>query len=159
MALPEGIQTLSDDMPTEWTPNRAKPAPVVAMPGWVESLRRGLAMRCPACGEAPAFQGYLKVTPACPHCAAPLGRVPCDDAPPYITLLLALHVVVLIIVLSDAGGSMTYITSLVIFVPLTIVLELVLLRPVKGATLAVMLKVNLLRRDAPAAKPTAADHD
>ena len=96
--------------------------------------------------------------PVCPHCAAPLGRVPCDDAPPYITLLLALHIIVLTIVLSDVGGSMGYVTSLVIFMPLTIILELLLLRPVKGGTLAVMLKVNLLRREPLAAKPTTIGH-
>lgn len=145
-------------MPTEWTPDRTEPKSIVVMPGWIVALRRGLAMRCPACGEASAFQGYLKVRPVCPHCAAPLGRVPCDDAPPYITLLLALHIIVLTMVLSDVGGSMTDITSLAIFVPLTIILELLLLRPVKGGTLAVMLKVNLLRQEPLTAKPTTIGH-
>ena len=145
-------------MPPEWTPDRTEPKPIVAMPAWIVALRRGLAMRCPACGEASAFQGYLKVRPVCPHCAAPLGRVPCDDAPPYITLILALHIIVLTMVLSDVGGSMTDITSLMIFVPLTIILELLLLRPVKGGTLAVMLKVNLLRQEPLTAKPTTIGH-
>ena len=158
MALPEGNQTLSDDTPIEWTSNRNRPKPIVAMPGWFESLRRGLAMRCPSCGQVSAFRGYLKVQPVCPHCAAPLGRVPCDDAPPYITLLVALHIIVLAIVLTDVSGSMTYVTSLVIFVPLTIILELALLRPVKGATLAVMLKVNLLRGTPPDATPNTPGH-
>ncbi|HEX7388996.1 MAG TPA: DUF983 domain-containing protein [Acidiphilium sp.] len=134
-------------MPQEWTASRVRPAPEVAMPGWGLSLRRGFAMRCPACGEAAAFRGYLRIVPDCPHCAAPLGRVSCDDAPPYITLVLVLHIVGILVVLADYDGSMGFAASLAIFVPLTIVLELLLLQPVKGATLAIMLKLNMLRRD------------
>lgn len=136
---------MTDETPIVWTADRSRAKPEVATPGWLETLRRGLAMRCPSCGEAPAFIGYLKVRPVCPQCSAPLGRVPCDDAPPYITLLIALHVVVLAMVLADYRGGMSWITSLLIFVPLAIVLMLAMLRPVKGLSLAIMLKVNILR--------------
>lgn len=136
---------MSDDLPTAWTASRTRVKPEVAMPGWMHTMGRGIAMRCPACGGASAFQGYLKIRPHCPRCAAPLGRVPCDDAPPYITLLIALHIIVLTMILADDDGSMNWIVSLVIFVPLTIVLILAMLPPVKGVTLAIMLKVNLLR--------------
>ncbi len=115
------------------------------MPGWKLALRRGLMMKCPACGEAPAFDGYLKVRPVCPRCGAPLGRAPSDDAPPYITLLISLHLMAIILVLADRGDALNEVTGLAIFVPLIIILELALLRPVKGATLAILLKVNLLR--------------
>jgi uncharacterized protein (DUF983 family) len=141
----ESIPPVSDQYSASWQANRAKHPPIVAMPGWMVALRRGLAMRCPSCGEASAFAGYLAVQPICPQCAAPLGRVPCDDAPPYITLLIALHVIVVAMVLADYDGGMSWITSMIIFVPLTIVLLLGMLRPVKGATLAIMLKINMLR--------------
>lgn len=115
------------------------------MPDWGVALRRGLAMKCPACGEAPAFIGYLKVRPVCPHCGAPLGRAPSDDAPPYITLLVALHIIALILVTVDRNDTLSYAQGIYIFVPLIILLELALLRPVKGATIAILLKVNVLR--------------
>lgn len=104
-------------------------------------------MRCPSCGEASAFDGYLRVRPTCPHCEAPLGRVPCDDAPPYLTLLISLHIIALLAVLLDRNDALSSATMLAIFLPLTLVLILLLLRPIKGATLAVMLKVNLLRQE------------
>ena len=122
------------------TPERRAP-----MPGWMKTLGRGLAMRCPSCGMTPAFDGYLHVRSTCPRCAAPLGRVPCDDAPPYLTLLISLHVLALLAVLVDRDDALSSATMLAIFLPLTLVLVLLLLRPIKGATLAVMLKVNLLR--------------
>lgn len=140
---------MPDDTPTNWSSERRRAKPEVAMPGWRVALGRGLAMRCPSCGRVPAFDGYLKICPVCPSCAAPLGRVPCDDAPPYITLIIALHIIILLMVFADYDGGMDWIESMVIFVPLTIVLLLLMLRPVKGATLAIMLKVNLLRPEKP----------
>ena len=136
---------MSDDPEGHWSPDRRGTRPEVAMPDWPLALRRGLMMKCPACGEAPAFKGYLRVRPVCPHCGAPLGRVPSDDAPPYITLLISLHLMAIILVLVDRGGALNYITGLAIFVPLIIILELALLQPVKGATIAILLKVNVLR--------------
>jgi uncharacterized protein (DUF983 family) len=141
----ERIRTVSDPSSVDWQPKRFKQPPSVVMPGWIVALRRGLAMRCPACGDAPAFAGYLTVQPACLRCAAPLGRVPCDDAPPYITLLIALHIIIVAMVLADYDGGMNWIVSMVIFVPMTVVILLTMLRPIKGATLAIMLKINLLR--------------
>ncbi|GAN74959.1 hypothetical protein Apmu_0248_02 [Acidiphilium multivorum AIU301] len=117
---------------------------------WTTVLGRGLAMRCPSCGERPAFDGYLHVRPHCEACGAPLGRVPCDDAPPYLTLVVVLHVVVAAAVILDRGGRMPSSTLLEIFLPLTLALILLLLRPIKGATLGVLLKVGILR-PAPAA--------
>lgn len=144
---------MPNDMPTTWTIDRDRKKPEVAMPAWSVALRRGLRMRCPSCGNVSAFDGYLKVHPECPSCGAPLGRAPSDDAPPYVTLVIVLHVVILTMVLADYDGGMNWITSLFIFVPLTIALLLLLLRPVKGATLAVMLKVNLLRPPKPEMPP------
>lgn len=136
---------MPNDIEGAWSPDRRIGHPEVPMPGWPLALRRGLSMKCPACGEAPAFIGYLKVRPVCPHCGAPLGRAPSDDAPPYVTLLVSLHLIAIILVLVDRGGTLNYVTGLAIFVPLIILLELALLRPVKGAMIAVLLKVNVLR--------------
>ncbi len=118
---------------------------------WASVLGRGVAMRCPSCGERPAFDGYLHVRPHCEACGAPLGRVPCDDAPPYLTLVVVLHVVVAAAVILDRGGRMPSSTLLEIFLPLTLALILLLLRPIKGVTLGVLLKVGVLRPAAPGA--------
>jgi uncharacterized protein (DUF983 family) len=146
----EGTATMPNDLSHNWTPKRAPTTAEVAMPSWPVAIGRGLRMRCPACGQAPIFQGYLKVNAECAACAAPLGRVPSDDAPPYITLLLSLHVIAIILVLADRHGQMSAVTAVAIFVPLIIILELLLLRPVKGMVIAVLLKVDMLRKKQPA---------
>ncbi len=124
---------------------------------WLTTLGRGLAMRCPFCGKSPAFDGYLRVRPMCPVCDTPLGRVPCDDAPPYITLVVVLHIVVTGAVLTERTSTMSSTMLLVIFLPLTAILALLLLRPIKGATLGVLLKVGIVRSVLSASETNGAD--
>lgn len=57
-------------------------------------VRRGLAHRCPACGEGRLYRGYLKVEPTCEACGHALGEYRADDGPAYLTILLIGHLVV-----------------------------------------------------------------
>ena len=124
---------------------------------WLTTLGRGLATRCPFCGKSPAFDGYLHVRPMCPECGTPLGRVPCDDAPPYITLVVVLHIVVTGAVLTERTSTMSSTMLLAIFLPLTAILTLLLLRPIKGATLGILLKVGIVRPALSASETNGAD--
>ena len=58
------------------------------------ALWRGIQRKCPCCGEASSFRGYLKIVDVCPNCDTPLGIYPCDDGPAYVTILLVGHLVV-----------------------------------------------------------------
>jgi uncharacterized protein (DUF983 family) len=109
------------------------------------AIWRGLRCRCPACGKTPAFQGYLTVVPRCPLCGAPLGSARADDAPPYFTVLLVGHLVVPLVFLVDLNYAPPIWAMAAIFLPLTLVLTLLLLRPVKGATVGLMLKLDLMK--------------
>lgn len=60
----------------------------------LRGLRRGLAHRCPQCGQGRLFTGYLKVAQACESCGHNLGRYRADDGPAYLTILLIGHLVV-----------------------------------------------------------------
>lgn len=118
------------------------------MPGWGAALGRGLFMRCPACGQAPAFRGLVEIQETCPICGAPLGRVPCDLLPPYITIVFGLAVIGVLMAFADRGAAqgkgLGYAASLEIFIPVAIILSLALLRPIKGLVLAYMLKLRIL---------------
>lgn len=58
-----------------------------------QGVRRGLGLRCPHCGEGKLFRGFLKVSGDCEACGADNSRFPADDAPPYLTILLAGHLI------------------------------------------------------------------
>ncbi|MDE2333568.1 MAG: DUF983 domain-containing protein [Rhodospirillales bacterium] len=109
------------------------------------ALVRGFTNRCPNCGQAPVFNGYLRVVAQCAHCGAPLGELHADDAPPYITLLLVGHIVVALLLGVERAYAPSTGLEIAIFVPLTAVLILGLLRPIKGATVGAMLALGFLR--------------
>ena len=121
-----------------------KPAPW-PVPKLATALKRGLLCRCPACGKAHLFNGYLRVVKRCASCAAPLGSARADDAPPYFTILLVGHIVVpAMLIVEKSSAPPTWLMS-AIFLPLTLVLTLALLRPVKGATVGAMLIFGLVK--------------
>ncbi len=55
------------------------------------AMLRGALGRCPSCGQGRLFQGYLSVSPACPHCGEELHHQRADDGPAYLTILLVSH--------------------------------------------------------------------
>lgn len=117
------------------------------MPPLLTAVGRGIIGRCPACGQTRAFRGYLAVVPACLACGAPLGAVRADDAPPYFTIFIAGHIIIPLLFWTDRAYEPPIWLMSAIFLPLTLILCLALLRPVKGATLGLMLKLGMMKQD------------
>jgi uncharacterized protein (DUF983 family) len=134
--------------PIRWQPDRTSPPPPWPVPALLTAMGRGLRGRCPACGKTRLFDGFLRVTPQCTHCGAPLGLARADDAPPYFTILIVGHIVIAAMLIMQKTSDPPIWLLSVIFIPLTIFLALGLLRPVKGATVGLMLSFNMLKSDA-----------
>ena len=117
------------------------------MPPLLTALGRGLLGRCPSCGQTHAFKGYLTVVPECLVCGAPLGKLRADDAPPYFVVFLTGHIVVPLLFLMETSLHPALWVHAAIWLPVSLVLALVLLRPVKGATLGLMLKLGMVKAD------------
>jgi len=120
------------------------------MPPWPvppmgTALLRGLKGHCPACGQTRLFAGYLRVVPACSSCGAPLGRACADDAPPYFTILLVGHIVVPGMLFTEKAYAPPLWLHAAIWLPLTLALSLLLLRPIKGAIVGLMLSLGMLK--------------
>ena len=101
------------------------------------ALISGLRCRCPSCGAGRMFHGYLKVNDACPRCGEALFHHRADDAPPYVVMLIVGHILVAIMLWLEIAYTPALWLHAAIFLPLTIVLSLALLPPVKGALVAV----------------------
>jgi uncharacterized protein (DUF983 family) len=71
----------------------------------------------------------------CGRCGEDLSHQRSDDAPPYFTMVIVGHIVVPIMLAVALNTSWSNFTHLAIWLPLTLILTLVLLRPVKGATI------------------------
>jgi uncharacterized protein (DUF983 family) len=129
-----------------WQPERLPPPS--PLPPLLTAVGRGLLNRCPVCGKAHVFNGYLRVVRECANCGTPLGLARADDAPPYFTILIVGHVMVPLMLWMDNSLSPSVWTLTAVFVPATIILSLLLLRPIKGGTVGLMLKLGLLKTDA-----------
>ena len=112
------------------------------------ALGRGLLCRCPVCGEPPLFKGYLRVVSECRHCGASLGLARADDAPPYFTVFAVGHIIVLLLFMFDRGWNPPIWLECATFLPLTLIMTLVLLRPIKGGTVGLMLKLGMVKTGA-----------
>lgn len=127
-----------------WEPDRAAtPALPRTPPSLWTGLWRGATNRCPVCGEGPLFQGYLRLVPECRVCGTPLGALRADDAPPYFTILIAGHLLVPLALWVEKAYQPPMWLHMAIWLPLFTLACLALLRPVKGAVAAWMLRIGL----------------
>jgi len=130
--------------PKRWQPDRTAPVPTWPVPPLATALGRGLLGLCPACGRTHLFAGFLRVVRDCASCHAPLGTAHADDAPPYFVILITGHIIIPAMLIVQKLGNPSMLELTAIFVPLTAVLAIGLLRPVKGGVLAVLVSMGLL---------------
>jgi uncharacterized protein (DUF983 family) len=97
------------------------------------AMRRGLACRCPACGKGRIFNAYLKVAPVCTACGEDLSHQRADDAPPYFTILIVGHIIVPLVLFVEMNWHPDVTAQMMVWLPLTAILALTILPPVKGA--------------------------
>ena len=91
------------------------------------------ATRCPNCGKGALFARFLKPVANCSACGEDFTHQRADDAPPYFTIMIVGHVVVPIMVAVFLATELSFWTHMAIWIPLTLVMTLALLQPIKGA--------------------------
>lgn len=133
-------------VPVEAAPERAAPTWLARQRLAALSLMmlRGALGRCPVCGQGHLFGGYIRTVRSCSVCAAPLGSVRADDAPPYFTIFITAHVIIAMVVVCGQRTSLPVWSMIALFLLLTVVTAMLLLRPIKGATVAVALRLGLV---------------
>ncbi len=107
------------------------------------SLFRGLACRCPACGQGRLYRAYLKPVDACASCGEELHHQRADDAPPYVVITIVAHVVIGGLLWLEVARQPPVWVHMAIWLPLTIVLSLALLPPVKGALIGLQWALRM----------------
>lgn len=116
-------------------------------------VRRGLAKRCPACGQGHLFSRFLKVSARCDHCAADNTIYPSDDFPPYLTILIAGHLLVPLIFMVERSYEPALWLQAAIWSPITLLVCMTLLPVMKGATVGLCWATGMVR--APVLQPRA----
>jgi uncharacterized protein (DUF983 family) len=112
------------------------PAPVRrSLPSLLTGVRRGIARKCPACGEGALFCGYLAVRPICPACGNDNDQYPSDDFAPYVTIFLVLHLMVPILFAADRTWDMSVGFEAALAIPIFLIVTLLVLPFAKGAVI------------------------
>jgi uncharacterized protein (DUF983 family) len=97
------------------------------------AMARGFLGRCPNCGKGRLFASYVKTVSECEHCGEAIHHHRADDLPAYLVVVIVGHVVLGAFMGFETMFDLSLVQQLSIWVPLTIVLAVGLLRPVKGA--------------------------
>ena len=92
----------------------------------------GVLGRCPRCGGGKLFDGFLELAPRCEACGLDYGFADAGDGPAVIVTLLAGFIVVGAALVVEVKYEPPMWLHLTIFLPLTLVVCLGLLRPLKG---------------------------
>ena len=104
----------------------------------------GLKARCPRCGKGKLFSGFLDLAPRCNVCGLDYGFADSGDGPAVFIMMIVGFIVVGLALVVEIKFQPPYWVHAVLWLPLTLVLGLGLLRPFK-ATLIALQYVNKAR--------------
>ena len=74
------------------------------------ALFRAVRLKCPACGKGALYRAYLKPADTCLHCGEPLGQIPSEDGPAWLTVLMLAPFLVAVTFLVSLSGLPLWIT-------------------------------------------------
>ncbi|MGO9132821.1 MAG: DUF983 domain-containing protein [Methylovirgula sp.] len=116
--------------PSPLAPSGPAPSPYVT----------GLLGRCPRCGRGKMFKGLLTLVPRCESCGLNFSFADSGDGPAVFVTLFAGFLVLGAALWTELTYEPPFWVHLVIFLPLTAIVCVGLLRPTKGLLVALQYK-------------------
>ena len=117
-------------------------------PSTTDVIVRGLRDRCPRCGGANLFDGFLKVTERCAACGLGFGGHDAGDGPAVFIVLVVGGVVTGLALFTEIALAPPLWVHALLWTPLIVALSLAGLRPLKGATVALQYKFRSVEEPA-----------
>ena len=99
-------------------------------------LASGLAGRCPKCGEGFLFDGFVKVARRCEACGFDLASIDTGEGPAVFIILIVGVLAGFGMLIMEVAVHPPVWLQLLIWLPVTVVLCGVLMRPLKGMMVA-----------------------
>jgi uncharacterized protein (DUF983 family) len=106
----------------------------------VSPFAAGLSSRCPRCGKGKLFSGFLKVAPRCDVCGLDFAFADSGDGPAVFVIFAVAPIVMILAFIAEALFHPAPWMHLLLWIPATIILTLVLLRPFKATLLALQYR-------------------
>lgn len=112
-------------------------------PTLITTLKRGFFGLCPRCGRGRIFAKFLKSNDRCAVCGLDLHHHRADDLPPYLAIFLVGHIVVAGFMMTERAVDWPLLAHLALWAPLTVLLALLLLQPLKGGVIALQWSLGM----------------
>jgi uncharacterized protein (DUF983 family) len=96
--------------------------------------------RCPRCGNASLFSGYLKVAPRCASCQLDYAMFDAGDGPAVFVILIVGAIVAGSALVVEVKYQPPYWLHAILWIPLILILSFAMLRFVKSLLLVLQYK-------------------
>lgn len=106
----------------------------------LDPIQTGLKSRCPRCGEGQLFHGYLSVKPKCSACGLDNSFIDTGEGPAVLVMLVVGFVILGSALWLDSQLTMPVWLHIFIWLPLSILLSLFLLRKMKAVMIALQYR-------------------
>ena len=106
----------------------------------VDAASAGLRGRCPRCGEGKLFKGYVAMPERCSNCNLDYRFADAGDGPAVFVILFAGFVMIGLMFWVETAYEPPIWLHLVVFLPLTALVCLGLLRPLKGLLIGLQFR-------------------
>ena len=114
--------------------------PDTLAPARIDPIRAGLLCRCPNCGKGALFSGFLKVVERCAVCGFDFARLNTGDGAAIFIMQIAGGLVVFGALFVQVAYNPPIWAMLIVALPLVVGLSLGLMRPGKGAMIALQMR-------------------
>jgi uncharacterized protein (DUF983 family) len=105
-----------------------------------DAVSAGLSGRCPRCGEGKLFEGFLALRPNCQACKLDYAFADSGDGPAVFVILIAGFLIVGLVLWTEINYEPPIWMHLALFLPLTLIVTLGMLRPLKGLMIGLQYK-------------------
>jgi len=109
----------------------------------MRAMGRGFMCKCPNCGQGKLFRKFLKVADSCDACGEEYHHHRADDLPAYLVIVIVGHIVVGAFMGLENVFQLSTWQHLAIWVPITLVMTIGLLQPVKGAVVGLQWALRM----------------
>ena len=100
----------------------------------------GVTGHCPRCGRGKLFDGFLTVATRCGICGLDFGFADSGDGPAVFVCLFGGFIVLGAALWTEIAFEPPFWVHLIIFLPMTLIVCLGLLRPLKGLLIALQYR-------------------
>ncbi|MBV9562853.1 MAG: DUF983 domain-containing protein [Bradyrhizobium sp.] len=101
-----------------------------------QTILRGLACKCPRCGQGKLFAGFLTLAPACARCGLDYAFIDSDDGPAIFIIMIAGAIVVFTALIIEVKYQPPFWVHAALWIPLILAVTLWPLRAAKSLLIA-----------------------